>query len=138
MITRHLTWLALAAALAATPLQAGEATIDPGTARFQAERGNVIAQFNLGIAYAEGRGIAADPIEAFVWLSFATENGTGGRQLDNLIGNLTSEQYEEGTLSSISQRYYGTPSRWQEILAANSDVLRGSTSLVAGRTLRIP
>ncbi len=42
------------------------------------------------------------------------------------------------TLSSISLRYYGTTTRWQEILAANSDVLRGSTSLVAGRTLRIP
>jgi len=95
MRTRHITLLTLAAVLASGPLRAGEA-IDPGTARFQAERGNVIAQFNLGLAYAQGRGIAADPIEAFVWLSFATENGTGGRELDNLIGNLTPEQFEEG------------------------------------------
>ena len=37
--------------------------------RAKAVKGNGIAQYNLGLAYAQGRGLAADPVEAFVWLS---------------------------------------------------------------------
>ena len=42
------------------------------------------------------------------------------------------------TLSKISKKYYGTPDRWTEILAANRDVLKNENSLVVGRTIRIP
>ena len=42
------------------------------------------------------------------------------------------------TLSGISLRYYGTTTRWQEILAANRDSVRDERSLIAGRALRIP
>jgi LysM repeat protein len=42
------------------------------------------------------------------------------------------------TLSSISQRYYGTTNRWADILAANRDVLVDERSFAIGRTLRIP
>ena len=42
------------------------------------------------------------------------------------------------TLSKISTHYYGTPSRWGDILAANRDVLGENNNLVVGRTLRIP
>jgi nucleoid-associated protein YgaU len=42
------------------------------------------------------------------------------------------------TLSKISLHYYGTTSRWSEILTANRDLLRDERSLVAGRILRIP
>jgi len=42
------------------------------------------------------------------------------------------------TLAKISRLYYGTASRWQDILAANRDVLRDERSLVVGRTLIIP
>jgi nucleoid-associated protein YgaU len=42
------------------------------------------------------------------------------------------------TLSSIALRYYGSSSRWPEILAANRDVLPDERSFIAGRTLRIP
>ncbi len=42
------------------------------------------------------------------------------------------------TLSNISRRYYGTPNRWTEIVAANRDVLVDERSLVAGKILRIP
>ncbi len=42
------------------------------------------------------------------------------------------------TLSNISRRYYGTPNRWTEILAANRDVLTDERSLIAGKVLRIP
>lgn len=42
------------------------------------------------------------------------------------------------TLGKISQTYYGTPNRWNDILAANRDVLRDEKSLTIGRTLIIP
>jgi nucleoid-associated protein YgaU len=42
------------------------------------------------------------------------------------------------TLSKISNTYYGTPTRWAEILVANRDILGEDNNLVIGRTLRIP
>lgn len=42
------------------------------------------------------------------------------------------------TLSKISAHYYGTPNRWNEILAANRDILGENNNLVIGRALRIP
>lgn len=42
------------------------------------------------------------------------------------------------TLAKISARYYGTPSRWREILDANRDVLGEGNNLVVGNSLRIP
>jgi nucleoid-associated protein YgaU len=42
------------------------------------------------------------------------------------------------TLVKISQTYYGTPNRWNEILEANREALRDEKSLVIGRTLVIP
>src|SRR3954468_15268015 len=62
--------------------------------RAKAVKGNGIAQYNLGLAYAEGRGIAADQIEAFVWLSLARENGARGRALDSVIGSLDKASIE--------------------------------------------
>lgn len=45
---------------------------------------------------------------------------------------------EGDTLAKISQTYYGTQNRWNDILAANRDVLRDEKSLVIGRTLIVP
>jgi nucleoid-associated protein YgaU len=42
------------------------------------------------------------------------------------------------TLGQIARQYYGTASRWPEILAANRDVLRDEKGLVVGSKLRIP
>jgi nucleoid-associated protein YgaU len=42
------------------------------------------------------------------------------------------------TLARISNQYYGTPSRWTEILNANREVLGENNNLIVGRTLRIP
>jgi nucleoid-associated protein YgaU len=42
------------------------------------------------------------------------------------------------TLSKISALYYGTPTRWGDILAANRDILGENNNLVIGRSLRIP
>ncbi len=45
---------------------------------------------------------------------------------------------EGDSLSRISMRYYGTPTRWQEIFNANRDLLQGSSVLRVGMQLRIP
>ena len=42
------------------------------------------------------------------------------------------------TLAQIARKYYGTASRWPEILAANREVLRDEKGLVVGSSLRIP
>ncbi|MDI1320031.1 MAG: hypothetical protein PSW75_07545, partial [bacterium] len=68
--------------------------------RAKAERGNGIAQYNLGLAYLEGRGTVADPIQAYVWLSLARENGTRGRALDTLVGSL-----DKATLEAAQQKF---------------------------------
>ena len=67
--------------------------------RAKAEKGNGIAQYNLGLAYAEGRGVTADPLEAYVWLSLARENGMRGRALDNLVASL-----DKPTLEAAQQK----------------------------------
>ncbi len=45
---------------------------------------------------------------------------------------------ENETLSRISQQYYGTSSRWQAILQANSTVLKAPEQLRPGMRLVIP
>lgn len=42
------------------------------------------------------------------------------------------------TLGKISRQYYGSPNRWEDIMRANSDVVKDSNALVVGTTLRIP
>ena len=42
------------------------------------------------------------------------------------------------TLSTISSRYYGTPSRWIDIYQANRDRLRNENALKVGQVIRIP
>ena len=42
------------------------------------------------------------------------------------------------SLSRISQRYYGTANRWQEIYNANRDRISNEGVLRVGTTLRIP
>jgi len=103
------------ATLTASAQESGEVA----TLRAKAEKGNGIAQYNLGLAYAEGRGVAADPIEAFVWLSLARENGTRGRALDTLVATL-----DRTTLDAAQQR-----------LAARRG---GSASLVAAKPAPAP
>ncbi len=64
--------------------------------RSKAEHGNALAQYNLGLVYAQGRLAPADPAEAFAWLSIASESGATGKALDSLLGNITDQQLAEG------------------------------------------
>src|SRR5690349_12629703 len=60
--------------------------------RAKAERGNAIAQYNLGLTYLQGREVPTDLIESFVWLTLAAEGGSTGRALDTALGAMTAEQ----------------------------------------------
>ena len=72
--------------------------------RAKAVRGNGIAQYNLGLAYMEGHGTAADPLEAYVWLTLARENGARGRALDSLIGSLDKASFEAAQQKLIAYK----------------------------------
>lgn len=64
--------------------------------RAKAEKGNSVAQYNLGLTYLAGQDVPADWPEAFVWLTLAAENGTTGKALQNLTEEMSSPQLAEG------------------------------------------
>ncbi len=69
---------------------------DRAVLRAKAEQGNGIAQYNLGLAYADTQQPYADRVEAFVWLSLAAERGSTGKALASLTEQMTPEQLAEG------------------------------------------
>ena len=65
--------------------------------RARAEKGNGIAQYNLGSPIRrDARTCPPTLIEAFVWLSLAAENGSTGKALDIVLNKITDEQMAEG------------------------------------------
>ena len=64
--------------------------------RAKAAAGDAIAEYNLGLAYVQGRDIPSDLLEAFVWLSLAREHGSTGRALESVLGQMSPEQIAEG------------------------------------------
>ncbi|HSI08895.1 MAG TPA: LysM peptidoglycan-binding domain-containing protein [Rariglobus sp.] len=85
----------IGSALLASPLLA----ITPAefdSLRAKADRGNSIAQYNLGLAHADRREAIYDPAQAYAWLSLAAANGTNGKALSQLTSLLTPEQLAEG------------------------------------------
>jgi LysM repeat protein/predicted nucleic acid-binding Zn-ribbon protein len=62
----------------------------------KAARGNTIAQYTLGLAYADRREPIHDPVQAYVWLSLAASNGANGKPLATLTESLTPAQLAEG------------------------------------------
>jgi TPR repeat protein len=67
--------------LAATAFAADFMPPEIAALHAKAENGNAIAQYNLGLAYATGSGVAIDKVEAFVWLTLASEQGSTGKDL---------------------------------------------------------
>jgi len=56
--------------------------------RDRAVRGDVDAQFAMGLIYAEGRGVEIDLAQAHYWLSLAVEQGdSDAALLRNLVGS---------------------------------------------------
>jgi chromosome segregation ATPase len=84
---------ALLIAAVVVTLAPAQQSEDIAVLRSKAEKGNGLAQYNLGLAYAEGHGVAVDRIEAYVWLSLARENGTRGRTLDTLTASLDKDSF---------------------------------------------
>lgn len=99
MTISRLLRIALLSAAVSVPALLLAQDSDLASLRTKAEKGNAIAQYNLGLAYAEGRGTAADPIEAYVWLSLAMENGARGNALNNLAATL-----DAATIDAAKQR----------------------------------
>ncbi|MBL9214823.1 MAG: hypothetical protein JNG83_05030, partial [Opitutaceae bacterium] len=77
----------------------GQESDELSSLRAKAERGNGVAQYNLGLAYMDGRNVPADRVEAFVWLSLARENGARGRALDSVVST-----FDRPTLEAAQQR----------------------------------
>lgn len=44
------------------------------------EQGNAIAQYNLGVMYAKGHGVARDPVQAVKWFRQAAHKGNSNAQ----------------------------------------------------------
>ena len=82
-----------ASAFAADPLPANLAALQT-----KAENGNAIAQYNLGLAYANGRGVPWDPIEAYVWLTLASEQGSTAKELGVITSAMSDETLAQAKL----------------------------------------
>src|SRR5208282_5178192 len=88
--------IALLALCAAAPAFAAESLPPELQAlQVQAEHGNAIAQYNLGLAYDYGRGVPTDKKEAFVWLTLASEQGSTSKELDSLAARLSQADLAE-------------------------------------------
>lgn len=64
--------------------------------RAKAASGNAIAQYNLGIAYADANEPISDLSEAYAWLTLAAERGSNQAALNALLPKLSSAQLAEG------------------------------------------
>jgi TPR repeat protein len=78
----------------AAPLRGQEA--DLAQLRAKAEEGNAIAQSHLGLAYAEGKAVPRDPVEAYVWLRLAADNGGTSAALGALIRQMSIDELAAG------------------------------------------
>lgn len=72
------------------------ARIDLTSLRAKADGGDANAQYQLGLAYAQGLQTPKDPVEAFAWLTLAAESGAGGRALQVLLETLPQAQVANG------------------------------------------
>lgn len=119
----------LTASSAALQRSSAQAINDAGSLRalLQQVQGaqTVLAQENLQLKTA----LARDPARVMAPVASSAAATTNGRTHTVAGGD---------TLSRISQQYYGTTARWQEIFAANRDVLDTQGTLRVGMTLRIP
>ena len=91
------------------PLREAAKAHRDGAAEFKrirplAEQGDAGAQFNLGILYAEGKGVLKDPITAHMWYNIGSANASNGMAgtlapvyRDNIERIMTSQQIAEAT-----------------------------------------
>jgi len=95
MLSFARTVLLLSLTVAFSRLAAAE-PVEIVSLRAKAEKGNSIAQYNLGLAYIQGQQVPADLSEAFVWLTLASEHGSAGKALNEVLGTISEPQLAEG------------------------------------------
>jgi len=67
-------------ALAVTPVGVDAQALDLEETRVRAEAGEAIAQYNLGVMYANGEGVPEDDAEAVRWYRLSAEQGDANAQ----------------------------------------------------------
>ena len=85
----------------------------------QANLGDAVAKYNLGIMYEQGQGTAQDPAEAVKWYQMAAEDGVANAKLN--LGLM----YEQGRGTT---RDYAQAAMWYEA-AANQNVIHAQINL---------
>ena len=74
-MTLYARIITLAAVLVALAVGAQAQTPEVDALRARAAQGDAEAQFNIGVMYAEGRGVPRDDAEAVRWYRLAAEQG---------------------------------------------------------------
>jgi TPR repeat protein len=76
-----------------------------------ANRGEVDAQYGMGLIYAEGRGVAQDEAKAYFWLTMAMEQGDHDAEaLRRVVAeSMTPAQFEQAEFM-VKERLLGTHS----------------------------
>jgi TPR repeat protein len=66
--------------------------------RKAAEQGHAKVQYNLGVIYEMGRGVAGDDVAAYAWYSAAAASGhnKARKNRDRIKGKLTPSELEKG------------------------------------------
>jgi TPR repeat protein len=76
--------------------------------RLAAPQGNEFAQVNLGVMYAEGRGVRQDFVRAHMWFNLAAASSTANyrdtatENRDRIASKMTAEQI--GTAQEMARR----------------------------------
>ncbi len=71
--------------------------------RLVAEQGDATAQFNLGIVYANGKGVPQNDVQAYAWIATAATQGyeQAAEVLSLIVKKMTPAQTEEGRRLSL-------------------------------------
>ena len=91
--------------------------------RRAAEQGHEWAQANLGSAYALGRGVPEDPIQAHMWLNLAASRMSGEEfeTVKKLRDQLTDEMSVGQLNAARKLAAEWTPSTWDELREREDD-----------------
>lgn len=86
-------------------------------------RGDAQAQLYLGMAYAHGRGVTADPMFAYMWLDIAVSHGMSGwsdaiRMRARVAEWLTDSQIR--IASFLAREYWSDVRRWLAVVTAHA------------------
>ena len=62
--------------------------------RLAAKQGEVVAQYNLGVMYDEGKGVKQDYVRAYMWFNLAASKGykNGSKNREKVTKKMTPAQ----------------------------------------------